>query len=168
MKKTALFYSFNTNSTASSAELIAKELGEENVDKINAEELEEDQFLAYPNMILGVPTWFDGELPNYWDEFVPAIEDLDLSGKTVAIFGHGDQVKYSQNFVDAIGIMARLLESRGAKIVGEHPLEGYTYDSSTAIRDGKFMGLVLDNDNQPEQTAPRIKEWVKALTPKLN
>jgi flavodoxin I len=47
--------------------------------------LTEKTFLSYDNLILGVPTWFDGELPNYWDEFVPALEDLDLKGKTVAI-----------------------------------------------------------------------------------
>lgn len=38
-------------------------------------------FLSYNNLILGVPTWFDGELPNYWDEFVPALEEMHLSGK---------------------------------------------------------------------------------------
>jgi len=160
MKKIGIFYSFNTQNTSKAAEMIAAELGEENVDKVNVEEIEDDQFLAYPYMILGVPTWFDGELPNYWDEFVPAIEDMDLLGKTVAIFGFGDQVLYSQNFVDAIGIMADLIEEKGAKIVGEHPLKGYTYYSSRAVRGDKFMGLVLDNDNQPEQTEKRIKEWV--------
>jgi flavodoxin I len=160
MNKIALFYSFNTRNTSQAAELIAKELGEENVDKINVEEIEDDQFLAYPYMILGASTWFDGELPNYWDEFVPAIEDMDLKGKKVAIFGHGDQVNYPQNFVDAIGIMAELMESGGAKIIGEHPLKGYTFESSRAVRDGKFLGLVLDNVNQADQTEKRIKEWV--------
>ena len=163
MKKIGLFYSFNTKNTSASAGLIAKELGEDNVEKLNVEDIDEDQFLAYSNMILGVPTWFDGELPNYWDEFVPAIDDLDLTGKTVAIFGHGDQVMYSQNFVDAIGIIAKLLESKGAKIIGEHPVDGYTFDSSAAVRDGKFLGLVLDSENQPDLTEKRVKEWVKGI-----
>ena len=60
--------------------------------------LTEEIFLSHKNMILGVPTWFDGELPNYWDEFVPAIEDLDLKGKTIAIYGLGNQVEYPENF----------------------------------------------------------------------
>jgi flavodoxin I len=42
------------------------------------EEISEEIFTAYDQMILGVSTWFDGELPNYWDEFVPAIEDMNL------------------------------------------------------------------------------------------
>ena len=163
MKKIGLFYSFNTRKTSIVAEKIAKELGEDKVDKINVEEIDEKQFLAYDNMILGSPTWFDGELPNYWDEFVPAIEDLDMKGKTVAIFGTGDQKGYPENFVDAIGILAELLESQGAKIVGETSTEGYHFECSRGVRDGKFMGLAIDQDNEAKKTNKRVKDWVAQI-----
>lgn len=48
-------------------------------------------------MIVGASTWFDGELPTYWDELVPELESLDLKGKKVAIFGLGDQKNYPDN-----------------------------------------------------------------------
>ena len=163
MKKIGLFYSFNTQNTAKSAELIAKYLGEEQVDKLNIEEITDEQFLAYEFMILGVPTWFDGELPNYWDEFVPALEDMDLKGKTVAIFGHGDQIMYAQNFVDAIGIMADLVSARGARLIGSHPITGYAFDQSFAVRKNQFAGLALDQENQPELTEKRIRGWVNKI-----
>jgi flavodoxin I len=47
------------------------------------------------NIILGVPTWFDGELPNYWDEFVPALEDMDLKGKEVCLVWAGGPERLS-------------------------------------------------------------------------
>ncbi|HCC30402.1 MAG TPA: flavodoxin, partial [Marinilabiliales bacterium] len=75
-------------------------------------------FHDYENFILGVPTWFDGELPNYWDEFIPELEEADLKGKTFALYGAGDQKGYPENFVDAMGILAELLEKRGGKIIG--------------------------------------------------
>lgn len=161
MKKTAIIFSFNTTNTKKVAEKIQSYFPQ--AEMVNAENITSDEFLAFENYILGVPTWFDGELPNYWDEFVPAIEDMDLKGKTFAIFGLGNQVEYPENFGDAIGIMAGLLEKQGATVSGATDLEGYTYEKSLAIRNGKFIGLLIDEDTQPELTDSRVENWVKAL-----
>lgn len=164
MNKTGIFYSFNSTKTAKAAEKIIEEFGEEfSVVPVNAEDLTEEIFLSFNNLILGVPTWFDGELPNYWDEFVPAMEDLDLKGKTIAIYGLGNQVEYPENFGDAVGIMAELVQERGAKIVGSTSVEGYKYESSRAIVDNKFVGLILDQETQPRLSKERIANWVKDL-----
>lgn len=163
MKKIALIYSFNTKNTSKIADKIVDEWGEDTIEKVNAEDIDEDTFLSYDQMILGVPTWFDGELPNYWDEFVPAIDDMDLKGKKVAIFGLGDQKGYPENYVDAIGIMAELLQQRGAKIIGETSTEGYYFESSKAEKNGKFIGLAIDTGVQKKKTDERIKTWIKDL-----
>ena len=163
MKKVALIYSFNSTKTAKIAEKIIKEWADESLMPVNAENIDEDTFMAYDQLILGVPTWFDGELPNYWDEFVPAIDDLNLNGKTFAIYGLGDQVNYSENFLDAVGIMAGLLESRGASLIGFTTSEGYTFERSRSIRGDKFLGLAIDYENQHQLTDSRIKDWVKQL-----
>ncbi|HOW26106.1 MAG TPA: flavodoxin [Bacteroidales bacterium] len=163
MKPIGLFYSFNTRHTSDAADHIARELGEKNVDKINIETIEDKVFLAYPYMILGVSTWFDGELPNYWDEFLPAMEDMDFSGKSVAIFGPADQVGYPQNFADGVGILSRFLKDRGAAIVGHFPAADYHFIRSRALEGDHFTGLVLDYANQPELTEKRIREWCAEL-----
>jgi|YelNatPaOPRAMG01_1025707.scaffolds.fasta_scaffold03164_13 flavodoxin I len=163
MKKIALIYSFNTKKTAIIAGKILERFGPELIEPINAEDIDEKTFLSYDNLILGVPTWFDGELPNYWDEFVPALEEMDLSGKKIAIFGLGDQVGYPENFLDAVGIMADLLESRGATIVGYTSADGYTFEHSRALRNGKFCGLAIDFENQNKLTDERINQWVEQL-----
>ena len=164
MKKIGLFYSFNTNKTAKNAEKIKKAFTTSvDIESVNVEEVDEEIFLAYDNMVLGVPTWFDGELPNYWDEFMPAIEDLKLKGKTVALFGLGDQVGYPENFVDAIGLLATALEDRGAKVIGLTSPEGYKFEGSRALRDGKFLGLALDIENQAGLSTERIEAWVEQL-----
>lgn len=163
MKKIGLIYSFNTKKTSLVANKILEKFGSDLVEAVNAETINEQIFLSYENMILGVPTWFDGELPNYWDEFVPAIEDMDLSGKKIAIFGLGDQVGYPENFMDAMGIMADLLRTRGAYIVGYTSAEGYTFEHSRAYEDGKFCGLALDFENQHHLNDERIEKWVIQL-----
>jgi len=163
MEKVGVFYSFNTQKTKKIAEKIIEAFGPENVEAVNAENITEEQFVKYKRLVLGVPTWFDGELPNYWDEFVPALEELDLTGKTIAIFGLGDQVGYPENFGDAVGLMADLLESRNARIVGETSTEGYHFESSKALKNGKFQGLILDQENQARLTSDRVKEWVAQI-----
>ncbi|MBC8003927.1 MAG: flavodoxin [Verrucomicrobia bacterium] len=169
MAKTGIFYSFNSKKTSKAAEKIIQEFGEDfNIVAVNAEEITEEQFLSFDNLILGVPTWFDGELPNYWDEFVPALEELDLKKKTVAIFGLGNQVEYPENFGDAVGIMANLVKERGAKLIGDTEIEGYTYESSRAEKDGRFIGLLLDQETQPRLSKDRISKWVADLKSKLS
>lgn len=162
MKKIGLFYSFNTKKTSQTAKRIIEQFGDD-IEEVNAEEITEKQFLAYDNMIIGCPTWFDGELPNYWDEFVPALEDLDLKGKHIAVFGAGDQKGYPENFVDAVGIMAELVEKRGAKLVGFTSAEDYTFESSKALRDNQFCGLALDFENQSSKNKKRIADWCGQL-----
>ncbi len=160
MAKTGIFYSFNSNKTKLVADKVIAEFGKDQIEVVNAETLTEEEFLAFDNFILAVPTWFDGELPNYWDEFVPALEDLNLKGKTFAIYGLGDQKGYPENFGDAIGIMAGIIEECGGKVVGGTSTEGYTFESSRALRDGQFVGLVIDQENQARLTKSRIKDWV--------
>jgi len=163
MSKTAIVYSYNTKKTAKIAERIRDEFGEDQVDMLNAEELSGEQFGSYDNLILGVATWFDGELPNYWDEFIPELEELDLSGKRIALFGLGDQKGYPENFIDGVGIMAGILEELGANLVGFTSTEGYEFESSEALREDQFCGLAIDFENQGSLNKERVAVWVNQL-----
>ena len=168
MKKIGLFYSFNSNKTAKIGEKIFEAFGEVDIEKVNAEEVNEENFTRFDNIIVGVPTWFDGELPNYWDEFVPALEDLDLKNKQIAIYGLGDQKGYPENFNDGVGIFAELVEKQGANVIGTTSCEGYEFESSRAKRGDRFCGLCIDQENQARLTKKRIAGWVEQLKKEFN
>ena len=163
MGKTAIIYSYNTQKSKKVAEKISAAWGENEIEAVNAEELSTAVLEKYDTFIVSAPTWFDGELPNYWDEFVPDLEEMDLSKKIFAIFGLGDQKGYPENYCDAIGLLASILEDCGAKLVGETSVEGYTYESSKAQRGDVFVGLALDQENQARLTNGRIAKWVEQL-----
>ena len=163
MNKTAIIYSFNTKKTGKIAVQIQEGFKDPAIEMLNAEEITEDLFLSYDRIIMGVPTWFDGELPNYWDEFVPALEEMDLKGKKMALFGLGDQKGYPENFLDGVGIMAEILEAQGAKLVGFTSTEGYTFESSRALQNDQFMGLTIDYENQGSMNKQRIAAWIDQL-----
>ena len=164
MKKIGLFYTKSGNRTKQVVEDIKKLFsGKAEVELIPVEEAWDKDFEKYSNIILGSATWFDGELPAYWDELLPQISELKLKNTKVAIFGLGDQVRYAENFVDSIGILAEVFEKTGAKIVGKTSLEGYDYEGSRAERDGVFLGLAIDELNQSDLTKDREKKWVAQL-----
>jgi flavodoxin I len=163
MKKIGVFYSFNSNKSAKIGKKIIEAFGIENIEVIDAEKVDEESFKQYDNIIVGVPTWFDGELPIYWDEFVPALEEMDLKGKKIAIYGLGDQIGYPENFNDGVGIFANIVFSQGAEIVGYTQADEYNFENSKAFENGKFCGLCLDQENQARLTQKRINDWVEQL-----
>ena len=54
-------------------------------------------------------------------------------------------------------------EKAGAKMVGYVAADKYDYSDSKSVRDGKFMGLPLDADNEDHLTEERVKAWTAQL-----
>jgi flavodoxin I len=77
--------------------------------------------------------------------------------------GLGDQENYGDTFCDGMAILAEKVEERGGTVVGFTSTEGYSYDNSEAEKDGRFIGLVIDEDSQSDKTDSRIKAWVADL-----
>lgn len=162
MKKTGIFYSFRSVKSHQQAKKIIAAIGLP-IEEVDLDTINRKIFMGYDNFIFAVPTWFDGELPNYWDEFLPDIEDQNFKGKKFALYGGGDQKGYPENFVDGIGILAEFLEDRKGKIVGQTSTQGYLFEHSRAVRGDKFMGLALDIENQAALTKERVEKWCKEL-----
>ncbi|HEY9712667.1 MAG TPA: flavodoxin domain-containing protein, partial [Chroococcales cyanobacterium] len=115
-------------------------------------------------MVLGGSTWGDGELSDDWADYLPKLDQIDFTGKKVALFALGDQVGYSYNFVSAMKILYDKVRERGGEIVASDiTTEGFEYDHSEAIVDGKFVGLVVDEVNEPDLTPARIQQWANEV-----
>lgn len=163
MKKIGLFYGEETLKTAQIAKKLIELLGQENVETVYVESAKGSDVNRFDHIIAGTSTWFDGELPTYWDEFRPELESLDLKGKKVALFGLGDQNRYPENFMDGVGILAEVFEASGAKIVGLTSPQGYEFQQSRALKNGKLFGLAIDFENQQSKTNERLKNWTEQL-----
>jgi flavodoxin I len=53
------------------------------------------------------------------------------------------------------------------KFVGAVSTDGYTYDDSEAVVDGKFVGLALDEVNEDDKTDERIDAWLDSFKSEL-
>ena len=164
MSQIGLFFGTTTGKTESVAETIQKELGGEDVVTLhNIADVEDNDFADYQYLIIGCPTWDVGELQSDWEGYFTELDDIDFSGKKVAYFGTGDQRGYPDNFQDAIGILSDKITERGGTTVGYWSTDGYDFNESKALKNGKFLGLALDEDNQSDLTDKRIKAWVVEL-----
>ena len=168
-KKIGVFYGSSTCYTEIVAEKIAEILGTENVELLNIAHTPLDHALAYQYLIFGIPTWDFGELQEDWDENWDDLDGLNLTGKYAAIFGLGDQVGYAKWFQDGLGYLYFKLKSQGATMIGHWPNQDYDFEDSQGLTDDKshFLGLPLDEENQPELSEQRIRSWLIQLTQEM-
>lgn len=156
-----LFYGSSTCYTEMAAEKIRERIGAEWIDLHNVADGNIELAEQYDFLICGIPTWDYGELQEDWENVWDQLAQLDLSGKTAAVYGLGDQIGYPQWFQDALGYLHAQLQACGARMVGYWPADGYRFESSKALtEDGThFVGLALDEENEFERTEERIDRW---------
>lgn len=167
MKKTGVFYGSTTGTTESVARMIANKLGISSGDVYDVSKLTADVAGSYEALILGTSTWGDGELQDDWYDGIKVLKGMDLSGKTVALFGCGDSASYSDTFCDGMGILFNELKDSGCRFIGTVPATDYTYSSSVAVTDGCFVGLAIDDINESDKTEERITAWTETLKAEL-
>jgi flavodoxin I len=163
LKQIGIFFGSSSGKTASVARRIHEKLGADISDLRDIEESSPDDLMGYDFLILGIPTWGIGKTQEDWASLLPLLGNIDLSGKKVALFGLGDQESYPGTFADALGQLYEVLLKTGCSFSGSWPVAGYAYEGSTAVKGGRFVGLVLDEDNQPEKTDIRIDQWLKDI-----
>ncbi|MCG2649504.1 flavodoxin FldA [Alloprevotella tannerae] len=163
MKKIGIFYGSTTGNTESVAKTIAEKLGLADGDVHEVSELNADAVAAYDVLLLGSSTWGAGDLQDDWYDGVDVLKGLDLSGKQVAFFGCGDSASYPDTFCGALGDIYNDIQGTGASFIGMVGTDGYTFDESASVVDGKFVGLAIDEDNESDKTEERINAWVEQL-----
>ena len=156
-----IFFATSTGKTEDVADRLKELLpGTEAKDVDNIDSI--DELVSAESLICCVPTWNTGadeaRSGTAWDDLVQ-----DIPGKSVAIVGLGDSSGYSDNFCDAMEELYTAFLQSGARMIGKVPTEGYTYDDSKSVIDGKFCGLAIDEDNESELTDERLTAWVQQI-----
>ena len=161
-----LIYGSDTGNTELVTTDLVKLLDKEEVEVKTVDEIAEDDWQSHSYYLLGIPTWYDGELQSDWEEYFEEFKTIDFTGKKVAIFGLGDQLGYEEWFCDGIGILAKEILKNGGTVIG-YTTKDESYDFETTpksiIKDDVFYGLCIDEDNQGELTQERLKNWVEQL-----
>jgi len=180
MHKIGIFFGTESGTTRLIAKKITRKInsirdGEPAAKPININRIDVAQFMAYDNLILGTPTYGDGQLPGKvsgneeasWVEFLQQLKGEDLRGKRIALYGLGDQESYPNHFADGLMLLHRFMSEAGAEIVGGFDVDGFEFKRSLAVVEGRFVGLVLDQHLQHLLTEQRIDKWLTETMPLL-
>ncbi|VFP79674.1 flavodoxin FldA [Candidatus Erwinia haradaeae] len=164
-----IFFGSDTGNTEKIAKMIQRKIGQSIVEIFDIANSCKEDLEKFNILLFGIPTWYYGEVQCDWDDFLPILKEIDFKGKVVGLFGCGDQGDYSDYFCDAMGIIRDIITSKSALIIGHWPIHGYTFESSKAMIDKEhFIGLVIDEDRQPDLTTKRVDLWVKQIYSEIN
>lgn len=166
MKPIGIFYGSTHGMTAKAANKIKIAFGDAAVTVYNLKEATIADINKYENLIFGTSSWGIGEMQDEWERFIDKLAEVDFAKRKVALFALGDQNEYPESFVDALGTLYCRLPDKKC-VVGFWPADSYNYYFSLADKDEKFVGLALDEHNQPKLSLDRINKWVEQLTKEL-
>lgn len=129
--------------------------------------LDLSELADYDLVVIGSSTWNIGQLPTDWELHLDDLAALDLKGTYVALFGTGDRRGYPDTYLDALDTIAKALAPTGCQLIGEWSTAGYVFTGSLALRGDNFVGLAVDEDNDPDLTAARVDLWCAQLANEL-
>ena len=103
-----------------------------------------------------------------WYDAIKTVKTADLNGKIVAlIWLWRFSSPIGDTFCDGMGVIYDQLKNSGCTFVGAVPADEYSYSSSIAVIDGKFVGLALDDVNESGKTEERINNWIEEIKKNL-
>ena len=167
-----LIYGSDTSNTESVIDNILLGIFEPtfDIEVVTVSNITSEDWTSHDTYILSIPTWYDGELQSDWEEYFEEFKTIDFTGKTIAVFGLGDQIGYDEWFCDGIGILAKVVKDNGGTVIGfTKKDDSFEFESSKALKDeDTFWGLCLDEDNQDELTEERLQNWFEQIKLELN
>lgn len=160
----ALIFGTDTGITEEISNLIVDKWSKTKIEMIEVSDITVEDFDKHQNLILGLSTWYDGDLQSDWENYLEEFKTISFKNKSIALFGLGDQVGYGEYFIDGVGILAEIVLENGGNIIGNWPIDGYNFSESKAqMNDTSFYGLAIDEDTQSNQTNERVDKWLTIL-----
>lgn len=117
MAKIILIYASMSGNTEMMAEEVADGVREAGIDLDVLDIMdgpEASDLENYDGILLGTYTWGDGEIPDDFLDFYDEIDNVDLTGKSAAVFGSCDS-SYPE-YGAAVDIFIEKLGERGAEV----------------------------------------------------
>ncbi|MEM0941107.1 MAG: flavodoxin [Bacteroidota bacterium] len=162
--KVGLFVGSDTGNTEEIGNMLLERWSISEIELIEASKMTVEDYDRFQIIIIGLPTWYDGELQSDFEAFFDEFKTIDFSGKAIAMFGLGDQTGYPEFFVDGLGILGEVMVQNGGYIFGMWPNEGYEFDQSKGLYDDNFFyGLALDFENQQDLNESRLEAWIQQI-----
>ncbi|WP_112179592.1 MULTISPECIES: flavodoxin [Paraliobacillus] len=122
MVNIVIVFASMTGNTEEIAEIIEAKIKSLNVPvstfQIDFDDISAEDLSSYDGILLGTYTWGDGDLPYEVEDFYDDLEDIDLTGKKIGLFGSCDS--FYPEYGGAIDKMGDRFKEIGAEIILDH------------------------------------------------
>jgi flavodoxin I len=163
MPDIGIFFASSTGNCETIARMVANHFSDSHPGIHDVMHTEGNSVQLYRNLIFGIPTWGKYQMHEDWRDFLTTLPAASLKGKKIALYGSADQRMYPDNFADSLGMLYEWLIKQNIEVVGQWSVKGYAFRQSFALRDGNFVGLVLDEEVQSHLTLQRVADWTNKL-----
>ncbi|MGP4105676.1 flavodoxin [Virgibacillus sp. L01] len=140
MGKVLMLYASMTGNTELMAEIIAEVVenrGHEVVTKtFDLDSIDVEELLEYDGVLVGTYSWDDGELPYEAEDFYEELDDVDITGKIVGVFGSGDS--FYDSYGGASQMMGERFKEKQANLVAERLIVDLEPDKEDVVRCQQF------------------------------
>ena len=106
-----------------------------------------------------------GDSQSYADNFCDGIEELHNAFQAAGakMVGYVDEAGYSYEESKSVAGSSTSRVSVTYRSLLKCHVHWASHAEMTQVKDGKFLGLPLDEDNEDDQTDDRIAAWVEQL-----
>jgi flavodoxin I len=173
MSKIGIFFGPLKGSVNRVADMIRDKIGAEKVEMVHVKTATPDDFKRFDKIIFGISTvgketWDASISKTDWGIFLTRNKQRRFFRENRSHFRPWQPCYLCFEFCRFMGLLARELMKTEARIVGQVPTDDYEFEESAAIFDGKFIGLPLDEDFEPELTPERVDNWLETLKNEFN
>jgi len=162
MASIGIFYGSTNGKVENIAYEIQTIFGKENAEVKAIRNATKYDLNKYKYLVFGTSTE-NGDIQSDWKSKLSVLKKLDYTDKKIALYCLGDQRQYPLTFADGLGVLYQHLSEMDADIIGNWYPQGYVFQKSKALIDGSFVGLVLDDNFQPNVTQVRLTKWTDFL-----
>lgn len=153
MMQVLILYASSTGNTEQVACLLQQNINQKEFDvtmkSIEFEEMETDLLAHYDGILFGTYTYDDGDLPFETEIFCESLENIDLKGKVIGVFGSGDMAYIS--YCEAVNLMKAEFTSLNATVL-EHAVKVDLYPD-----EGDDLISIKKLSNQLQQALKHFK-----------
>lgn len=112
-----IVYASMTGNTEGISEILedAFEAKDIDVERVEADDADDDFFDDADICVVATYTYNDGEIPFDFEDFHDSLSDQDLNGKTFGVVGSGDSELYPDFFCKAAELFEEAFNETGAK-----------------------------------------------------
>lgn len=141
MSKILMLYASITGNTeelaVAIAEMLQKYKHEITMKTFDMDAIDVEEFDNYDAVLVGTYSWDDGAMPYEVEDFYDELEDADISGKLVGVFGSGDT--FYSTFGGAIELLGQRFEELGADVLPDWIKVDLEPDEKDFMRCQKFV-----------------------------